>query len=50
MFDTEVHWRDFIAQGTDRGMFYEKVNFNKVDNFCNTFLVYELAYLRTDST
>ena len=55
MFVTGYHWGVFIAQGTEGGLFYEKVTFteafwspilNKVENFFDKFFVYELAYPR----
>ena len=55
MFVTEYHWGVLIAQGTDGGLFYEKVKFTeefwspilkKIEYFFDTFLVYELAYPR----
>ena len=55
MFVTEYHWGVLIAQGTDGGLFYEKVKFNEefwspilknIELFFDTFLVYELAYPR----
>ena len=55
MFVTEYHWGVLIAQGTDGGLFYEKVKFTEefwspilknIELFFDTFLVYELAYPR----
>lgn len=55
MFVTGYHWGVFIAQGTEGGLFYEKVTFteafwspilNKMENFFDKFFVYELAYPR----
>ena len=55
MFVTGYHWAVFIAQGTDGGMFYEKVTsterfwspiLNKVETSFDNFFVHELAYPR----
>ena len=55
MFVKEYHWGVLIAQGTDGGLFYEKVKFTeefcsptlkKIKLFFDTFLVYELVYPR----
>ena len=55
MFVTEYHWGVLIAQGTDGGLFFEKVKFTeefwspilkKFELFFDTFLVYELTYPR----
>ena len=55
MFVTDYHWGVLIAQGTDGGLFCEKVKFadefwssilKKIELILDTFLVYELAYPR----
>ena len=51
MFVKEYHWGVLIAQGTDGGLFYEKVKFTEefcspIKLFFDTFLVYELVYPR----
>ena len=55
MFVTEFHWGIFIVKGTDDCIFHEKVKFGrnfwlpileKLENFCDRYLVQELAYPR----
>ena len=57
MFVTEYHWGVLIAQGTDGGLFYEKVKFTeefwspilqKIELFFDTVLVCGLAYARIE--